>query len=396
MKKIFLILSIIGLFNVSVFSKTFHWEKGMTLLSFLKKHHLPKSLYYGLDHEDKDLMEEIRAGQKYFIEKDKTIIIPVTDELQIKIIKSRKKGKHKLFLEPIPFEVLKGSIFLKVKKNLKKELYKKTHSRALFKSLKLTYNHRINFNKMRKGDSVSIFYEQKRRKGIALNNPKIVASLVVMKKKKFYSFLTKHDKYYDSMGKKYEKSKRFITPYIRPIGCKTRISSRFTHRRFHPILKRYRAHLGIDYANCTGTKIKATSKGKIVYRGWKGGYGKCIIIQHPNGVRSLYAHMSRFRKGLRVGSRVPQGKIIGYVGSTGRSTGAHLHFGMYKNGKAINPARYIRIKKHKKSTRLKGKAYRELRKSVIKFRPKFKKVRKTGGEPLYIKKGNRIFMSKEL
>ena len=348
MKKIFLILSIIGLFSIPVISKTLQWEKGVTLLSFLEKHKLSKRLYYDLDHQDKELMEEIRAGQKYFIEKDKTIIIPITDELQIKIIKGRKKRKHKLYLEPIPFEVLQGSIFLRVKKNFKKELYQKTHSRGLMKSLKLAYNHRIKFHKMKKGDSVTIFYEQKRRKGIAVNNPKILASLVIKNKKKFYSFLTKNEKYFDSRGKKYEKKRKFFTPYIRPIGGKTRISSGFTHRRFHPILKRYKAHLGIDYANRTGTPIRATAKGKIVHRGWKGGYGKCIIIQHANGIRSLYAHMSRYRKGFKVGSKITQGRIIGYVGTTGRSTGPHLHFGIYKKGKAVNPARYVRVKKRKK------------------------------------------------
>ena len=395
MKKFFLIFSILGLFSTSIYAQTLKWKKGVTLLSFLKKQNLSQKLYYDLDHEDKELMEEIRAGQKYFIEKDKTIIIPITDELQIKIIKGKKKRKDKLILEPIPFEILKGSISLTIKKSFEKELYKKTHSRGLIKSLKLAYNNRIAFKKMKKGDSVTIFYEQKRRKGIAVNNPKILASLVIKSKKKFYSFLTKNEKYFDSIGKKYEKKRKFFTPYIRPIGGKTRISSGFTHRRFHPILKRYRAHLGIDYANCTGTPIKATAKGKIIHRSWKGGYGKCIIIQHSNGIRSLYAHMSRYRKGLKVGSKVTQGRVIGYVGTTGRSTGSHLHFGIYKRGKAVNPARYVRVKKQKKSTRLTGKAYKNLRKTVLKFRPKFRKVRKTGGSPLLIKKGNRLFTAKE-
>ncbi len=394
MKKFFILLSIIGVLTSPIFSKTLTWEKGVTLLSFLEKHNLSKRLYYDLDQEDKELMEEIRAGQKYFIEKDKTIIIPVTDELQIKIKKGNKKRKDKLSLEPIPFEILKGSIFLKVKKNLEKELYHKTHSKGLIKALKLAYNYRISFNKMKKGDSVTIFYEQKRRKGIAVNNPKILASLVVKSKKKFYSFLTKDEKYFDSRGKKYEKTRKFFSPYIRPIGGKIRISSGFTHRRFHPILKRYRAHLGIDYANRTGTPIRATARGKIIHRGWKGGYGKCIIIQHNNGIRSLYAHMSRFRKGLKIGSKVTQGRVIGYIGTTGRSTGPHLHFGMYKKGKPVNPARYIRVKKQKKSTRLTGKAYKKLRKTVMKFRAKFKKVQKTGGAPLIVKKGNHLFTAK--
>jgi len=365
-------------------AKTYRWEKGITFLSFLKQNNIPQKLYYNLDSDDKELMAEIQAGQKYTIDKEK-ILIPVTDELQIQILK--KKG-YKISLEPIPFERLKGSIHLKINTSLEKELYEKTHSKGLIKSLKSVYHNSINFKKMQKGDTVTIFYEQKRREGKAIDNPKILASLVTIQKKKFYAYLTEDGKYYDSTGKEYRKIKKSYTPYIRPLS-RCRVSSGFTHRRFHPILHRYKAHLGVDYAAPRGTPVKSTAAGKIIHRGWKGGYGKCIIVQHNNGLRSLYAHMSRYRKGLRVGSRVSQGKVIGYVGSTGRSTGPHLHFGMYKHGKPINPSRYVRVKKTKVIVhKLQGKSYKALRQKVVYYRKKFKRVAKNGGDPIYVKKGN--------
>ena len=96
-------------------------------------------------------------------------------------------------------------------------------------------------------------------------------------------------------------------------------------------------HKGVDYAAATGTPIKAAGDGKVIFRGRKGGYGRCIIIQHGGRYSTLYAHMHRYRKGIRVGHRVKQGQIIGYVGSSGRATGPHLHYEFRVNGVHRNP-----------------------------------------------------------
>jgi len=116
----------------------------------------------------------------------------------------------------------------------------------------------------------------------------------------------------------------------------TRISSNFNPRRRHPILNTIRAHRGVDYAAPRGTPIKAAGDGKVIFRGVKGGYGNTIILQHGGNITTLYAHMSRFA-GFRVGSRVRQGQIIGYVGSTGLATANHLHYEYRLNGAHRNP-----------------------------------------------------------
>lgn len=116
-----------------------------------------------------------------------------------------------------------------------------------------------------------------------------------------------------------------------------RISSRFNLKRKHPVLNRIRAHKGVDYAASRGTPIKAAGEGKVIFRGRKGGYGNVIILQHGQKYSTLYAHMSKFRKGLRTGSRVNQGDIIGYVGSTGLASGPHLHYEFRINGVHRNP-----------------------------------------------------------
>ncbi len=125
-----------------------------------------------------------------------------------------------------------------------------------------------------------------------------------------------------------------------------RLSSGFGMRK-HPVLGYSKMHKGIDFAASRGTPIYAAGDGRISYIGNKGGYGKYIRIHHHSGLATAYAHMSRFKKGLRKGSRVQQGKIIGYVGTTGRSTGPHLHYEILSNGRQINP-RKLKIQKGKK------------------------------------------------
>jgi murein DD-endopeptidase MepM/ murein hydrolase activator NlpD len=120
-----------------------------------------------------------------------------------------------------------------------------------------------------------------------------------------------------------------------------RISSYFSYRRFHPILKVYRPHLGIDYAAPIGTPVRSIGDGRVVYCGWKGGFGRFIKIKHSRGYYTTYGHLRRYAKGIKVGARVCQGQVIGYVGSSGLSTGPHLDFRIIKNGKYIN---FLRLK----------------------------------------------------
>ena len=116
----------------------------------------------------------------------------------------------------------------------------------------------------------------------------------------------------------------------------TRISSTFGSRR-HPIHGSWRNHNGVDYAAPTGTPIHATADGVVEYIGAQRGYGNTIILKHHSNYSTLYAHQSRFAKGLRKGDRVEQGQLIGYVGSTGWSTGPHLHYEFRIAGKPVDP-----------------------------------------------------------
>ena len=116
-----------------------------------------------------------------------------------------------------------------------------------------------------------------------------------------------------------------------------RISSHYTHSRLHPILKVRRPHLGIDYAAPTGTSVWSVADGKVIFRGYSGGFGNLVKVRHSNGYVSYYAHLAAFAPGLRVGQRVQQKQVIGKVGSTGLSTGPHLDFRIKRNGRYVNP-----------------------------------------------------------
>ena len=117
----------------------------------------------------------------------------------------------------------------------------------------------------------------------------------------------------------------------------SRISSKFSYRRKHPVYKVYRPHTGVDYAAPTGTPVHAVADGVVTFKGWGGGGGNTLKIKHANGMMTGYLHLSRYAKGIAKGSRVSQGQLIGYVGSTGASTGPHLDYRVWKNGKPIDP-----------------------------------------------------------
>ena len=117
----------------------------------------------------------------------------------------------------------------------------------------------------------------------------------------------------------------------------TRISSRFTYARKHPIYKVYRPHTGVDYAAPKGTHVHAVADGVVVFKGWGGGGGNTLKIKHPGNLMTGYLHLSGYAKGISQGTHVSQGQLIGYVGSTGASTGPHLDYRIWKNGKPIDP-----------------------------------------------------------
>lgn len=176
---------------------------------------------------------------------------------------------------------------------------------------------------LRVGDEFHVIYEEIWRDGERLRSGDILAATFVNQGKRYqvfrYLFADGRSEYYDAEGRPMKKG------FLRmPIDF-ARISSRFSAARKHPVLGTTRAHRGVDYAARTGTPIMAAGDGRVVFAGWKNGYGRTVILEHSNKITTLYAHMSRFG-GHRTGSRVRQGEVIGYVGASGLASGPHLHY----------------------------------------------------------------------
>ena len=137
--------------------------------------------------------------------------------------------------------------------------------------------------------------------------------------------------YYDAGGRPLEKM------FLRSPMPYSRVTSRFSQRRFHPVLGVFRPHHGVDYGAPVGTPVRATASGTVAFAGWDGGGGRTIKLRHPNDYLTGYLHLSRFAEGVRAGARVRQGEVIGYVGSTGLATGPHLDYRVQHRGQWIDP-----------------------------------------------------------
>ncbi len=188
---------------------------------------------------------------------------------------------------------------------------------------------------VRRGDQFSVVYEEEFLNGEKLRDGRVHAVEFINRGKTYralwYTGPDGKSDYFSPAGKSMRK------PFLRNPIEYARVSSHFNPRRLHPIFKTVRPHRGVDYAAPTGTPIRSSGDGKVTFVGRKAGYGNVIIVQHGRVYSTLYAHLSKFARGLRRGNRVRQAQVIGYVGSTGYSTGPHLHYEFRVNGVHKNP-----------------------------------------------------------
>lgn len=275
-----------------------------------------------------DRFELAAAGKRV-----RRFLVQVDDDRRLRVYRT-KRGPLRARLEQIPYDVEN----VRVKMKLRDSLFG-TIDRAgvpLAYAVKLTeiFEWVVDFHKnMKGGESIELLIEKRSLGGRPAGLGRILAARIEAGGKTHAAVLfdSGEDTYYTPEGETLRRA------FLKSPLKFTRISSRFTRKRFHPILKRYRPHLGVDYAAPKGTPVRSVADGVVASAGWQGAAGKMVKVRHSRGYVTSYLHLSRIGRGIRSRARVRQGQVIGYVGSTGLSTGPHLDFRIKRNGTALNP-----------------------------------------------------------
>lgn len=316
-------------------------EKGDTMAEVLEKSADGNFEHYLAAARKIFPLRKFRAGQQYEISTEDGRLRRFEYEIDSNTCLIVEGGDSpKARLEEIPYEIKLSHAHTAIEDNLFQAVDDLGENPLLAIKIVELFGSEINFLRdIQPGDSFSALVEKKYRNGVYKGYGKIIAARFSSKGKVYEAFMfldeTGKEQYYTRKGENLKK-----TLLQAPLAV-TRITSRFSNNRRHPILGIRRPHLGMDYSAPKGTPVKAVGDGIVTQRGWSGGFGNQIILRHGSGLESMYAHLSGYAKGLREGARVQQGQVIGYVGSTGLSTGSHLDFRLKQNGTFINPAKAI-------------------------------------------------------
>ena len=205
---------------------------------------------------------------------------------------------------------------------------------SLAVDLEEIYGWSVDFFGLQAGDNFTVIYEKQFVDSVCIGSGRVWGAVFNHGGKELYAIPFRQGEkitYWDEKGNSLRKL------LLKAPLKYSRISSRFSHARLHPVHRVYRPHYGVDYAAPKGTPVYAIADGTVIFKGWGGGGGNTLKIKHPRNLTSGYLHLSGFAKGIATGVRVSQGQLIGYVGSTGTSTGPHLDFRLWKGGKPIDP-----------------------------------------------------------
>ncbi|HEX7243128.1 MAG TPA: peptidoglycan DD-metalloendopeptidase family protein, partial [Longimicrobiaceae bacterium] len=304
------------------------------LLTELGEHQDPRGLRPGavVSYRKRFASGEVR-GMEMALDADRTLRV------------KREGGEWDAEVEEVPTRVdtaaltgeVRSSLYQAVLDGRGADLPREERQRIVDLIADKVFAWQIDFSRdLQPGDSYRILYEREVRPDGSARSWRLLGALFDLHGKEYSAFRFRtadgFEDFYDREGESLRRA------FLRAPLEFRRISSAFSTSRFHPVLRRARAHHGIDYAASSGTPVHAVGDGVVGRAGWGGGYGNVVEIRHRNGYASRYAHLRGFAAGLRAGARVRQGDVIGYVGSTGLSTGPHLHYEFHEDGRPINPS----------------------------------------------------------
>lgn len=322
-----------------VTTKRFQVQPGDTASSILGEY-LSPSRIYRLSRKCRDIypLNRIKTGHEYrLLFQDSALSgfeYDIDSESKLRV--RRDGGKLRVSKEEIDYETREKLISGRIKTNLFDSVEAAGGTASLAISLAEIFGWDIDFIRdVRENDAFRILVTERYRRGEFVGYGRIRAARFVNRGDKFDAFLYEtrngRDEYFDEEGRAMRKT--FLKA---PLNF-TRISSGYTWKRKHPVLNKVRPHLGIDYAAPRGTPIKSVAKGQVIAKDYSRGGGNYLKIRHPNHYVTVYNHMSRYASGIYPGKELEQGQVVGYVGSTGLSTGPHLDYRVKKFGEYKNP-----------------------------------------------------------
>lgn len=318
-------------------------DRGEFFSTIMDKYGLTPKQVYDITSSSSNIfnVKDLRAGGKYHayltreeqprlaywvyeIDKQKCVVYNFTDTLAVDII-----SKEIVTKEEYTEVVINSSLW--------NDTQNAGASPLLALKLSDIYSWSIDFFGLQKGDSFKAYYETLYCDGQLLDIGDVKYATFSHGGEEYESFY--YEQPNDSLGNKYwnEKGESMRKAFLKAPLKYNRISSGFTYHRRHPITRRVQPHTGVDYAAPKGTPVVSIGDGVVLERRYKGAGGNTVKIRHNSVYTTAYLHLSKYGPGIKVGSRVKQGQVIGYVGSTGRSTGPHLDFRVWKNGTPINP-----------------------------------------------------------
>ncbi|HET7697205.1 MAG TPA: M23 family metallopeptidase [Vicinamibacterales bacterium] len=318
-----------------------------TLDSLLRAHHISEDLVTDAVAAARAVFDprRMRAGRPYRIEVTldgllREFIYEIDTDRFLRIVRGERE---KPSAEVVPFE--KQTAIAAIDARLEGEttsliaaINESGETIALALELADIFGGQVDFNNdLQPGDSFKLLFEKATRDGAFSNYGALLAAAITVDGREMQAFrwtdpATGKAAYYDENGRSL---KRFFLKS--PLKFEPRITSRFSMRRFHPVDKVYRAHLGVDYGAPAGSAVLAVANGVVVSARYSGGGGNTVQLRHPGGFETYYLHLSSFGPGIRAGARVSQGQLIGRVGSTGTATGPHLDYRLKRGGAFVNP-----------------------------------------------------------
>ena len=317
-------------------------EKGDTASGILDAY-LPLKTIYEISRKSREVfpLSRLNRGHNYrvILEDGDFASFEYEIDREEKLVVCREKEEFSFARKPIEYDCEVKVISGTIEASLFSAVQKTGESIEIAIRLSEIFAWDIDFIRdLQPGDRFRVLVKKRYRNGKPAGYENVLAAFFTNKDKQYKAFYheNKNGKagYYDENGDSMQK--KFLKA---PLSF-SRISSKYSNSRLHPIFKEYRPHRGVDYAAPRGTPIKAVGAGRITAIGYNKGMGNYINIRHPNGFKTGYNHMCRFAKRMKHNKEVEQGEVIGYVGSTGYSTGPHLDFRMKKHNSPIDPLKY--------------------------------------------------------